>query len=350
MAIRAFISYSHKDADLLTQLHEHLSTLRRQQLLDTWTDREIHPGGVIEAHVEEQLEYAELYLLLVSSAFIQSTYCFEKEFLRACERQRAGKAIIVPIIIRECDWNIPQLRQFKALPEDGKPVTSRHWHSLDEAFANVVGGLRTLLEHGPFAKVKRPGTGKSAKAKFIPSEQHVTEEQRADLRKVADEIVERLTARTANEPDDAVRKKKGRKFSIVWSQFNKHFDTADHGLPSLPRDKFDQAKAWLLQYRASKDKKLKRSHPQKYRNTLTKTIYTLAGKLGWSKSELYAFALEKLGIAQEIGSLNDLGNSQLELVRDRVRYEQTKRKVIAAQAKNRGNRDQASLGNSPSPE
>ena len=107
MTIRAFISYSHKDADLLTQLHEHLSTLQRQQLMDAWTDKEIHPGGVIDDHVDQQIEQAGLYLLLVSSAFIQSNYCFEKEFTRACERQRAGEAIIVPIIIRECDWNIP---------------------------------------------------------------------------------------------------------------------------------------------------------------------------------------------------------------------------------------------------
>src|SRR5690349_18463559 len=126
MAIRAFISYSHKDADLLTQLHEHLSTLQRQELLDTWTDREIHAGGVIDDHVVKQLEQAELYLFLVSSAFIQSDYCFEKEFARACERQQAGEAIVVPIIIRECDWKIPALRRFKALPEDGKPVMSRH--------------------------------------------------------------------------------------------------------------------------------------------------------------------------------------------------------------------------------
>jgi hypothetical protein len=252
MAIRVFISYSHKDADLLTQLHEHLSALQRQQLLDAWTDREIHAGGIIDAHVEEQIENAELYLLLVSSAFIQSAYCFEKEFSRACERQQAGKAIIVPIIIRECDWKIPELRQFKALPEDGKPVISRHWHSPDEAFANIAGGLRMLLERGPFSQSKRPVAAKSGKEKFIPDEQHITEEERADLRKVADEIVERLTARAATEPDDAVQKRKRRNFGIVWSQLNEHFDTVEHGLSSLPRQKFDQAKTWLLQYRGGR--------------------------------------------------------------------------------------------------
>ena len=156
MTIRAFISYSHKDADLLKQLHAHLSTLQREKLLDAWTDREIHPGGVIEDQVDQQIEQAELYLLLVSSDFIQSKYCFETEFARACERQQAGAARIVPIIIRECDWNIPELHRFKALPEDGKPVISRHWHSPDEAFANVAAGLRALIETWPSSKPKHP--------------------------------------------------------------------------------------------------------------------------------------------------------------------------------------------------
>ncbi|HCL91538.1 MAG TPA: toll/interleukin-1 receptor domain-containing protein [Verrucomicrobiota bacterium] len=335
MTIQAFISYSHKDAELLTQLHEHLSALQRQHLLDAWTDREIHAGGVIDEHVSERLEQARLYLLLVSSAFIQSDYCFEKEFTRACERQQAGEAIIVPIIIRECDWRIPALRRFKALPEDGKPVMSRHWHTADEAFANVAAGLRDLIEHGPFSKAKRQKADKAVKEKFIPDERHVTEEQRAELRKIAEEVVDRLTAWAATESDDVVKKKKGRNFGIVWSQFNEHFNTVEHGLSSLPREKFDEAKNWLQQYRASKNKNFKRTNPQKYRNTLTKTIYTLAGKLGWTDSQLYAFASEKVEYATPINGLSDLGNNQLELVRDRIRYEHTKKTVKTKQAKAR---------------
>jgi hypothetical protein len=184
MAIRAFISYSHKDADLLTQLHEHLSALQRQELLDSWTDRKIQAGSIIDDKVEAQIEQAQLYLLLISSAFIQSDYCFEKEFARACERQKAGEAIIVPIIIRECDWKIPELRRFKALPEDGKPVVSRHWHSPDEAFANVTAGLRTLIEQGPFPKAKRRRADKVIKEMVIHDKRHVTGERRAERRTV----------------------------------------------------------------------------------------------------------------------------------------------------------------------
>lgn len=144
--MKAFISYSHDDAEFLTKLHQHLAALRRQNLIETWTDRKIDAGGVLDAEISAAMESADLFLLLVSSSFISSDYCYEKEFKVALDKYQAGDARIVPIIIRPCDWKIEELRQFKALPEDGKPVHSQHWHSLDEALDSITKGLRSFLQ------------------------------------------------------------------------------------------------------------------------------------------------------------------------------------------------------------
>ena len=319
--MKVFISYSHNDAEFLTALHQHLGGLRRQKLLETWTDREIDAGGALDKEIAAAMKKADIFLLLVSSSFINSDYCYEKEFKVALEKCKSGKAIIVPVIVRPCDWHIPELSQFKALPEDGKPVHSKHWHSADEAFTDVAKGLRILIE-------------KRQKKKFTPDESHVSEEQREELRKVHGEIVKRLIAKKADQPDDIVKAEYGKWAGIVWGQFHEEFETKANGLESLDRSKFNGAKKWLQQYRASNDKKLKRVNPQAYRATLTKTIYSLLKPLGWSKDQLYAFAAEKLNHEQPISSLNELGNSQLELVRDRIRYEATKKKTKSAQAKN----------------
>lgn len=145
--MKAFISYSHDDAEFLALLHKHLASLRRQKLLEVWTDREIDVGGVIDREITTAMEEADLFLLLVSSSFLNSDYCYEKEFQKALEKQKAGQAIIVPIIVRPCDWEIPELQRFKALPRDGKAVDSSHWKNTDEAFEDVVKGLRSLLEN-----------------------------------------------------------------------------------------------------------------------------------------------------------------------------------------------------------
>jgi hypothetical protein len=152
--VKAAISYSHDDAALLNKLHKHLAVLRREGLITTWTDRDI-VAGVIDEHVDRAWEEADMYLLLVSASFIDSNYCYEREFKRALERFRLGEAVIVLIILRECDWQIRELRQFKAYPTDGKPVVSRHWHSEDEAFADVVSGLRKLIKTFPIENEMR---------------------------------------------------------------------------------------------------------------------------------------------------------------------------------------------------
>jgi hypothetical protein len=329
--MRSFISYSHKDADLLTKLHEHLSALRRQNLIVTWTDREISAGGVIDAEVAKAMDEADLYLLLVSAAFIESNYCYEREFARALGRQKTGEALIVPIIVRECDWALPELRQFKALPEDGKAVISRHWHTPDEAFANVASGLRALVQKKTPSETATPKPPKTGK--FVPNESHVTDDEREVLRKLCDEVVQRLTAKTVFASEAEAKRKKGKFFGIVWAQFNEHFGIPQ--LAALERTRFADARSWFQQYRASKDKNFKRINPQKYRDTLTKTIHTIGGTLGWSRDQIHAFAAERVGYTAPVASLNDLGNQQLELVRDRIRYESTKRKVASGQAKAR---------------
>lgn len=329
--MRAFISYSHKDADLLTKLHEHLAALRRQNLIVTWTDREISAGSVIDAEIAKAMNETDLYLLLVSAAFIESNYCYEREFAKALSRQKAGEALIVPVIVRECDWALPELRQFKALPDDGKAVTSRHWHTLDEAFANVANGLRALVQKKKSAKTAVPKPQKPDK--FVPNESHVNDDERTVLRNLCDEIVQRLTVKAVFASDADAKRQRGKYFGIVWAQFNEHFEIPE--LAALERTRFAEARSWLQQYRASKDKNLKRPNPQRYRNTITKTIHTVGGALGWSREQIHAFASEKVGYTTPVASLNDLGNQQLELVRDRIRYEKTKRKVASGQAKAR---------------
>jgi uncharacterized protein YjhX (UPF0386 family) len=157
-SVKAAISYSHDDSELLDKLHKHLAALRREDLITTWTDREIL-AGIIDEHVDRAWEEAELYLLLVSASFIDSNYCYEREFKRALERCHRGQAVIVPIILRECDWHVPELKRFKALPTDGRPIISRYWHSEDEAFADVALGLRKLIREFPFQNA----TGSSRK-------------------------------------------------------------------------------------------------------------------------------------------------------------------------------------------
>jgi hypothetical protein len=144
LSMKVFISYSHRDAQVLERLHVHLASLRREGLIEEWFDRDILAGDVLDAEIDRELEEAEMFLLLISPDFIASDYCVDKEMRRALERHEVGTARVVPVIIEPCDWaSIGMLRRLKAVPEDGLPISE--WANANNAYLNIIQELRRVI-------------------------------------------------------------------------------------------------------------------------------------------------------------------------------------------------------------
>jgi hypothetical protein len=142
--VKVFISYSHKDERFREQLQEHLSAAKRQGLIEDWHDRRIAPGGEWEDLINENLETSDLILLLVSSSFIASPYCYDKEMQRALEKHESGQARVIPIILRPVDWSEAPFARLQALPRNGRPVSK--WSNRDEAWMDVAKGIRAAVK------------------------------------------------------------------------------------------------------------------------------------------------------------------------------------------------------------
>jgi internalin A len=140
--LRLFYCYSHGDFGLRKKLEEHLSLLKREGLIAEWFDGKIGPGKDIDIAIDENLARSDIILLLISAAFLNSDYCWDKEMTRALERHDEGTARVIPIIIRpvEDGWQSTVFGRLKALPKDGKPVTK--WSNRDSAWADIVNGIR----------------------------------------------------------------------------------------------------------------------------------------------------------------------------------------------------------------
>ncbi|MCK8491782.1 toll/interleukin-1 receptor domain-containing protein [Spirosoma sp. RP8] len=141
--MNAFISYSHQDNQMLDMLHKHLAQLRRDKTIATWTDRLILAGGNLDNDISTSLENSQLFIALLSPDYIASNYCYEKEFQRALQMLSEGKIIIVPIILEPCDWQSTPFGKFKALPNDGKAVST--WENKNNAFLDITQNLRKLV-------------------------------------------------------------------------------------------------------------------------------------------------------------------------------------------------------------
>lgn len=152
--MEVFFSYSHDDEGFRDQLEKHLAMLKRQGLITTWHDRQLLAGSTLDEGIDEKLETADIILLLVSSSFLASEYCFSREMRRAMERHAEHSAVVIPIILRPCDWKQEPLKGLTALPTDARPIAQ--WPDQDEAFTVVAREIRRIVEAGAAHSARGP--------------------------------------------------------------------------------------------------------------------------------------------------------------------------------------------------
>ncbi len=128
------------------KLEKQLRALKRQGIIDVWHDREISAGTEWEREIDKHLNSAQIILLMVSPDFMDSDYCYSIEMKRAMERHERGEARVIPVILRPVYWQGAPFGKLQALPTDAKPIMSRYWHNLDEAFYDVAKGISKAIE------------------------------------------------------------------------------------------------------------------------------------------------------------------------------------------------------------
>jgi len=142
--VRVFISYSHRDESFRKELETHLKILQQRGLVDVWSDRDIEAGDDWKQRIDDNLERADIILLLVSADFNASDYCNEKELKRALERERRGEAVVIPVVVRDANLNEAPFAYLQYLPEGGRAVTL--WEHKDSAWRNVSEGIEEIAK------------------------------------------------------------------------------------------------------------------------------------------------------------------------------------------------------------
>lgn len=140
-----FFSYSHADEALRDQLEKQLSLLKRQGVIEVWHDRRIGAGQEFGKEIDRHVETDNIILLLVSADFLASDYCYDKEMTRAMARHEAGDAVVIPVILRACDWHGAPFGKLNATPPDGRPITQ--YPDRDQALLEVAKAVRAAAEH-----------------------------------------------------------------------------------------------------------------------------------------------------------------------------------------------------------
>lgn len=127
-------------------MDKHLSILKRLYQIVSWHDRKISAGIEWEKEIDVQLNAANIILLLISSDFMASDYCYGVEMQRAIARHKQGEAKVIPVILRPIiGWQDTPIGTIQVLPTDGIPVVDRSWYMLDYALENVASGIREAI-------------------------------------------------------------------------------------------------------------------------------------------------------------------------------------------------------------
>jgi hypothetical protein len=143
--VSVFISYAHADERLRKKLGKHLSVLERQGLISTWHDRMIMAGTEWEGLIDSHLDESRVILLLISSDFVDSKYCYDVEMKRALERHERGDALVIPVILRPVSMSGTVFAKLQVLPKDARAATD--WPKLDSAFVDITEGVKTALRN-----------------------------------------------------------------------------------------------------------------------------------------------------------------------------------------------------------
>ena len=143
-SVQLFCSYSRKDERFRDELDTHLKLMQRQGLIRIWHDRNIDAGEDWKSSIDENLEQADIILLLISADFIASDYCYAKEMKRALERHESGSARVIPVIVRDINLSVAPFGGIQYLPKDGKAITL--WSDRDSAWRNVSEGIQKVAD------------------------------------------------------------------------------------------------------------------------------------------------------------------------------------------------------------
>ena len=148
--MRLFVCYAHADAKKIAPLSTHLTILGQRGYIQVWQDTQLIAGEEWKDRILEELDRADIVLILYStnsraSKFIQQTEV-PKAVERAREKHKACTLIVVPLDRKDWDAKVPleqELQKFQTATWNAKPVRdfapqSKGWQEVERSIRDAV--------------------------------------------------------------------------------------------------------------------------------------------------------------------------------------------------------------------
>lgn len=153
---RIVVIFASQDRGAYQALIKQLSNLKRQQLIETWSEEELRSGQLIEPQLSDNLREADIILILISPDYVASDEKYEQLLSAIALHERKGTHL-VPILVRPTEQKNAPYAQFQMLPRDQTAVSDAKGRAEDRVWHTIATALRHLIEEGALPPPVGPG-------------------------------------------------------------------------------------------------------------------------------------------------------------------------------------------------
>ena len=143
--------YAGQDKDVLQYLLPHLQPLTKEFNLTIWSEDAIDSGQPWNSQDRLRLHRADVFLIFLSNTFMNSEFIERDEFKGVIDRYKEGSAIVIPILLDECSWDIEftsddynfNFKELQVFRKDKDSIGD--WNPADKVCMQVAYYVRGLL-------------------------------------------------------------------------------------------------------------------------------------------------------------------------------------------------------------
>ena len=143
-ATDVLLLYAENDYPVYARLLKHLRSVLRQNLAGHLHAADITSSTIWDEQTLALLRRAQLILLVMSPAMLDTDFCSSPEMAGLLQRHDACETTVVVLLASATDLTWTPFSHVPILPADRRPVTE--WHNKDEAFAAIGEEVRKTLE------------------------------------------------------------------------------------------------------------------------------------------------------------------------------------------------------------
>lgn len=138
-----FISYSHKDDSFFKELKTMLKPLEKKHDIKCWSDKELSVGDNWKSRIFEEIDNADMIILIISKEFLASDFILDEEFPQIMQNKAAKKAWL---LLNLCNWEMKdELIQWQAFHDVKSPLSSLEQEEKDKVLLSISKQICSLL-------------------------------------------------------------------------------------------------------------------------------------------------------------------------------------------------------------